>query len=113
MSETGTTNPKGNTMKIRHDLRDDSKDMVFFDVAESTSVESLSVMRWADVGSIDVIIKFKSNVNTSYIYKFSDATHLMFELLLEDSAGRVAQWIKAKSEETWKVPNDGIGVVRI
>lgn len=100
-------------MKIRHDLRDDSKDMVFFDVAESTSVDSLSIMRWASVGSVDVIIRFKSNANTAYIYKFSDATHLMFELLLEESAGRVARWIKENSPETWKVPNDGSDVVRI
>lgn len=113
MSETGTTNPKGNIMKVKSASRADSWgddwNNIRFDVSESTSVAALSVSKWDNIPNCEtsVQVRFLSNEDITYIYKFTEATNLMYELLQEQSAGRMARWIKQNATETWKVPRDG------
>jgi hypothetical protein len=71
-------------------------------VKDSTSVQSMTILTDESEGA-SVHIHYKSNPEALYIYRFTKTANLMFTVLSEKSAGRVANWIKGNSESTYKV----------
>ena len=81
------------------------------DTTDSQSVEQISVfpvLRY-DILPADVRITYKSNPNVVYVYALSNKARLYHEILVEQSAGRLANWVKVNAERTYRTYADHTG----
>lgn len=90
----------------------DSHESFFvLDTMDSESVEKISVfpvLRY-DILPADVRITYKSNPEIVYVYALSNKARLYHEILVEQSAGRLANWVKVNAERTYRTYTDHTG----
>ena len=83
------------------------------DTEDSGSVSDITV--WPalayDILPAAVHITYKSDESVSYAYDVADRAHLLYTILTEQSAGRLANWVKASAERTSRIGRDSNGEI--